>query len=101
MVDSIPPQNSESFFSTWSNIEWIVGAIWVAGTFVTGFLWRLSMRVNALELMLVESAADRGKLHGEIHDLNEKLGEMASRADALRIEGKIDALLLRRFEKPL
>jgi len=101
MIDSIPPQNNESFFSAWANIEWIIGAIWVAGTLVAGFLWRLSLRVSALKLLLKESGKDQEKLHGEIRNLQAKIGEMASRGDALRIEGKIDALLLRGFEKPL
>lgn len=70
MLAPQPPQSGpDGVFATWGFIEWALGAAWVVGLAVAGFVWRLTVKIDDL--------ASRT-------EILEKEAEMRERADTQR-----------------
>ena len=57
--------DSGSFWSSWTNIEWLIAGIIGAGSAVAGFVYRLSIKVSMLEHMVQLNDKDTNRRHEE------------------------------------
>lgn len=70
---------NDSFWAHWTNIEWLIAAVWTAGLLVAGWVWRLSLKVAMLEHTLEEREEHIERRHVENLRSNERLqGQIAS-----------------------
>ncbi len=76
-----------SFWDSLPNIEWFLGAAWAAGIVVSGFLWRLSVKVALLEQSSSERENSTERRHQEnLHawsDLRDQISRLTDRIDRM------------------
>lgn len=89
----MPSNGVDNFWSNWSNIEWLIAAIWAAGSVVAGFVWRLQLRVAMLEHSFEEREASTERRHQEnmhvARGLQQQLVNLGERIDRLVDRGSM------------
>lgn len=78
---------SDGFFAHWTNIEWLIAAIWTSGLLVAGWVWRLSLKVAMLEHSFEEREANVERRHEEnlnaSRGLQQQITNLTERLDRL------------------
>lgn len=77
--------------TTWSLIEWAIGASWTAALTIAGFLWRLSSRVKYLEDGVEMREENTERRHRENlaawARIDERVAQLTARLDGI-VDGR-------------
>ena len=95
------PSNNEpaGLIASWGTVEWWLGAAWICGVAVAGFMWRVALKValldqqiTTLENIVEKNDSDTERRHQEnVHVI---------RNLTARIDGLMVGLRQSRFEPP-
>ena len=75
----------DSFWTDWSNVEWVIAGVVATVVPIAGFVWRLSIKMALLEYRISENDKDEDRRHEEnVHlqrGLQQRMDSISYRID--------------------